>query len=146
MGEEAVQPQGIGGLGLADPPPAGWRLHLGLSTLWKDFEIEPGRVDLANRDALGHDPEYQLFARTQISLTERLALNVGLRWIGDVEAQPGIDSYVEADARLGFRLTDEVELYVAGSNLLHRTHAESDDDQRAQLAERSLLAGARVRF
>jgi len=124
----------------------GWRLHLGLSTLWKDFEIEPGRVDLANRDALGHDPEYQLFARTQISLTERLALNVGLRWIGDVEAQPGIDSYVEADARLGFRLTDEVELYVAGSNLLHRTHAESDDDQRAQLAERSLLAGARVRF
>lgn len=124
----------------------GWRLNLGLSTLWKDFELDPGRLDLAQGDSLGHDPEYQLFARSQLSLTDRLELNVGLRWIGDIEAQPGVDSYVEADARIGFRLTDNVELYLAGNNLLHRTHAESDDTDRAQLAARNLYAGARVRF
>ena len=44
------------------------------------------------------------------------------------------------------RLTEHVELFVAGNNLLHRTHAESNDPGRAQLAERSVYAGARLRF
>ena len=125
---------------------AWWRLSLGLSTLWKHFELEPGRVDLAARDSLGHDPNYQLFARSHFDLTERLALNAGLRWIGKIDGDPGIGDYVEADARLAYRLADNLELYVAGRNLLHRTHAESDDPQRAQLSQRSLYAGTRVTF
>jgi iron complex outermembrane receptor protein len=125
---------------------AWWRLNLGLATLWKDFEIATGRVDLAAGDSLGHDPEYQLLARSQMDLTDRLSLNLGLRWIGEIEATPGIGDYVEADGRLGYRVNDHLELFVAGRNLLHRTHAESDDFQRAQLAQRSLYAGTRVRF
>ena len=68
--------------------------------------------------------------------------------IGDLEAAsgPGLSSYVEADARLGWRISRHLELYLAGRNLLHRNHAESDDEQRGQLAERSLYAGARVTF
>ena len=123
-----------------------WRLNLGLATLWKHFEIAPGRVDLAGFDSLGHDPEYQLLGRSQMDLTDRLSLNLGLRWIGEIEATPGIGDYVEADGRLGYRVNDHLELYVAGRNLLHRTHFESDDFQRAQLAQRSLYAGTRVRF
>jgi len=123
-----------------------WRLSVGLSTLWKHFELEPGRTDLAARDSLGHDPNYQLFARSQFDFTERLSLNAGLRWIGEIDANPGVGDYVEADARLAYRLTDNLELYVAGRNLLHRSHAESDDPQRAQLPQRSLYGGARVTF
>ena len=125
-----------------------WRFSLGLATLWKDFELEPGRVDLAQRDSLGHDPNYQLLGRSHMNLTDRLDLNAGLRWIGALEpfAGPGIGNYVEADARLGYRVTDQVELFLAGRNLLHRNHAESDDPQRAQLAQRSLYAGTRIRF
>jgi iron complex outermembrane receptor protein len=125
-----------------------WRFSLGLATLWKNFELEAGRVDLAQRDALGHDPNYQLLGRSHMNLTDRLDLNAGLRWIGPLEpfAEPGIGDYVEADARLAYRVTDQVELFVAGRNLLHRTHAESDDVQRAQLAQRSLYAGTRIRF
>ena len=123
-----------------------WRLNLGAATLWKNFELEPGRIDLTNRDALGHDPEYQVLARSQMNLTDRLELNVGLRWIGEIDAVPGIGDYVEADGRLALRVSENLELYVAGRNLLHRTHAESDDTQRAQLAQRSLYAGTRVRF
>ena len=37
--------------------------------------------------------------------------------------------------------TDHVELFVAGNNLLHRTHAESNDANRGQLAERSVYVG-----
>ena len=39
---------------------------------------------------------------------------------------------------VAYRLTEAVELYVAGSNLLHATHLESNDPERAQLAQRSL--------
>ena len=125
-----------------------WRLDLGLSTLWKDFELEAGRVDLAAGDSIGHDPNYQLFARSHLELGERVRLNVGLRWIGDLESLsgPGIGDYVEADARLAFAVSDNLELYVAARNLLHEAHAESDDPQRAQLARRSVFAGTRVRF
>lgn len=123
-----------------------WRLNLGVATLWKNFEIEPGRVDLADFASLGQDPDYQLLARSHMNLTDRLQLNVGARWIGDLEPQPGIGSYVEADARLSYRVNEAVELYVAGQNLLHRNHLESDDAQRGQLAERSLHAGTRLRF
>jgi iron complex outermembrane receptor protein len=121
------------------------RLNLGASLLFKDFSEKPGVVDLAQRDSLGHDPNFQLFARAQVDVTDRLQLNAGLRYIDDLEPT-SIAGYVEADAALSFRLTEMVELYAAGRNLLHRTHLESDDPQRAQLAQRSVYAGARLRF
>jgi iron complex outermembrane receptor protein len=49
-----------------------WRVNLGLATLWKDFELKPGRIDLAAGDSLGHDPEYQLLARTQVDVARGL--------------------------------------------------------------------------
>lgn len=126
----------------------GWRASLGLATMWKDFELEAGRVDLAQGDSLGHDPDYQLLARTHVELTDRLQLDAGLRWVGDLESRsgPGIGDYVEADGRLAYRLGDGLELFLAGRNLLHRNHAESDDVQRAQRPQRSVFAGTRVRF
>jgi iron complex outermembrane receptor protein len=122
------------------------RINLGVATLWKDFEMAAGRTDLAAGDSLGHDPNYQLLGRGTFAFSDRLRLNAGLRWVGALSGSPGIDDYAEADARLGFDLNDHVELFVAGRNLLHARHAESDDPQRAQLPQRSLFAGARLRF
>ncbi|MGZ8360289.1 MAG: TonB-dependent receptor plug domain-containing protein [Allosphingosinicella sp.] len=123
-----------------------WRINLGLATLWKDFELKPGRVDLAAGDSLGHDPEYQLLARTQVEIVEGLAFNAGLRWVGALQSGPGIGDYVEADARLSFAVNEQLELYLAGRNLLHGRHLESDDVQRGQSPRRSLFAGTRVVF
>jgi iron complex outermembrane receptor protein len=125
------------------------RLNLGLSTLWKRFHLKPGHSDLAQRDELGHDPNLQLFARAELNPTDRLHLSVGVRRIGALDAsggEPPISSYVEADANLSYRLTDALELYAAGNNLLHDTHLESNDTSRVKLARRSIFAGARVRF
>ena len=123
-----------------------WRLNLGLSTLFKSFRQKPGHVDLAAGDAIGHDPEIQLFARSQLDLTSRLHVTAGLRFVGKIESDPPIGSYAEADAMIGYRLTERLELYASGTNLLHATHLESNDPQRAQLAQRSVLLGARMRF
>lgn len=123
-----------------------WRLNLGLSTLFKNFRVKPGHADLALRDSLGHDPDFQLFARSQVKLSDRLQANAALRYVGAIDSAPPIGAYVEADASLSYRLSDRVELYVAGRNLLHRAHVESNDPQRAQVAQRSISAGTRLRF
>jgi iron complex outermembrane receptor protein len=125
------------------------RVNLGLSTLWKDFHLKPGRTDLAQRDSLGHDPNLQLFARAEITPVDRVHFSVGIRRIGalnDSLSEPPIGSYVEADANLTFRVSDAIELYLAGNNLLHDTHLESTDRDRARLARRSVYFGTRLRF
>ena len=123
-----------------------WRLSLGAATIWKNFEVDAGAVDISGRAALGHDPTYQLLARTQIELAPRLQATLGARLIDEIETAPAIERYVEADARLAYRLNDAVELYVAGRNLIHRSHDESNDRNQAQLAQRSVFAGTRLRF
>ncbi|MEA3050988.1 MAG: iron complex outerrane recepter protein [Sphingomonadales bacterium] len=122
-----------------------WRASFGISTLHKDFRLKDGAVDLAARASLGADPDWQAVARTSLTLTKRLELDLGLRAADSLE-NPHIPGYAEADARLGWRFRDGLELYAAGTNLLHATHAESNDVKRAQLSRRSLYAGIRVRF
>lgn len=122
-----------------------WRASLGIATLHKDFRLKDGAVDLANRDSLGADPDFRIVARTEIDLTDRLHAALGVRAMDDLGAS-GLGGYVEADARLGWRLSDSVELYAAGSNLLHDRHVESNDDGRAQSVRRSVYLGTRLRF
>jgi iron complex outermembrane receptor protein len=122
-----------------------WRLSLGASALGKDFRLKNGAIDLANRASLGSDPDYQAIARSSMDLGERVQLDVSVRGLDDLE-ETGIGGYMEADARIAWRILDDVELYVAGQNLLHRTHLESNDPGRAFSIERSIYGGTRVRF
>jgi iron complex outermembrane receptor protein len=123
-----------------------WRLSLGLATIWKNFDVDPGATDISNRAALGNNPAYQLMARTQVELSPRLQATIGARLIDDIETAPAIEGYFEADARIAYRVNDTLELYLAGRNLLHRSHDESNDRNQAQLAKRSVFAGTRLRF
>jgi len=122
-----------------------WRASLGVAALNKDFRLKDGAVDLANRASLGADPDYQAVARSQLDLTGRLQLDLGLRAVDDLGSS-GLGGYVEADARLAFRVSDLIELYAAGSNLLHESHVESNDTTRAQRIRRSVYLGTRLRF
>ncbi len=122
-----------------------WRVRLGLATLGKDFEVRSGRTDLAGRSSLGNDPDYKLQLRSQMDLSPTVEFDFGMRAIDDLDA-PEVSGFVEADARLGWRVSKAVELYVAGTNLLHENHQESGDAGRGQLVERSVHAGTRLRF
>ena len=56
---------------------------------------------------------------------------------------PRVPAYTDADARFGWRAADRLELYVAGSNLLHDRRDESGDTDRGQLVRRTVWLGAR---
>ena len=122
-----------------------WRATVGIAALGKNFRLEDGAVDLAGRASLGADPDFQAILRSETDLTDRLQLDVRLRAVDDLGAT-GRGGYVEADARLAWRASDEIELYVAGTDLLHDSHVESIDPNRAQRVRRSVQLGTRLRF
>jgi iron complex outermembrane receptor protein len=123
-----------------------WRLFWGATRLWKDFEMKSGRTDLAREAALGDDPKWQVKAGTQADLTRGVQFALDARWVSKIKTAPRIPAYAEASARLGWAVNDTLELYVAGRNLLHKSHIESNDLNQGQRAQRSIVAGSRVRF
>jgi iron complex outermembrane recepter protein len=123
-----------------------WRVALGGSTLWKDLHDKPGHTELIPRNSLGNDPPWQVIGRSDFDLSSRLHLDLRARAVGPIRQAPRIDSYVEAGGQLSYDVAQRIELFVAGRNLLHRTHEESNDPDSAQLAKRMIWAGARARF
>ena len=122
-----------------------WRLSAGVATIDKDFELKPGRVDLENGISLGNDADVQARFRSQMNISSNVELDVMLRAV-DTLPDPHVDSYLEADARLAWRPSELVELFVAGRNLLHDRRDESGDAERGALLPRSVIAGTRLTF
>ena len=122
-----------------------WRASLGGTTLWKDLRDKNGRRDLIPRNSIGADAEWQLTARSQLAIGSRLQLVLDGRAVGALRQGLGSGSYVEAGGQLSYLIRPELQLVVAGRNLLHRTHSESNDPA-SQLATRSIYGGLRSRF
>jgi iron complex outermembrane receptor protein len=122
-----------------------WRLSAGVSTLEKDFEVKPGATDIAGLASIGDDPRYQVLLRSQADLTEAVELDVRLRAVDELDAS-GLDGYVEADARLGWRMNEDVELAVTAQNLLDDHKLETADPARRRAFGRSVYANLRWSF
>ena len=122
-----------------------WRVKAGANLLDKDFHTKKGVTDIAALGAVGSDPSYQFQLRSQMDPTPRLSIDAGLRAVDGLR-NPSIPAYVEADARVGWRVARAIELYVAGQNLLHKRHRESNDTDQGQAVARTVYAGARLRL
>jgi len=100
-----------------------WRLSAGFSTLRKELRLKSGSMDVFGLAYAGNDPEYQAQLRTSVDLTRALQFDAGLRAVDDL-ASPVVPGYVEADARLAWRVSESTELSVSGANLLESQHPE----------------------
>jgi len=120
-----------------------WRLSAGVSTLTKDYDSTSTLEDISGLVSVGDDPDYQVTVRSQHDLTDALELDIRLRAVDDLAA---VDGYVEADARLGWRLTDQLELSVTGRNLIEDRRVETGDPVRGRAFGRSIFGALQVRF
>jgi iron complex outermembrane receptor protein len=101
-----------------------WRLSAGFNALKKDFTLEPTAVLVALDQHQGNDPRYQASLRSYMSLTDDISLYLAVRGVDDLP-NPTVPGYVEADARVAWRVAPPLELALTGSNLLHDRHPES---------------------
>jgi iron complex outermembrane receptor protein len=79
-----------------------------------------------------------------MDLPHATTLYVGLRHIGGLD-DVDVPAYFEADVRLAWRATRNLELSLAGLNLVHRFHAEASAPPIHEIP-RSVYAGLRWNF
>jgi len=101
-----------------------WRLSGGYSLLRMDIELGddalPGTQTTYTE---GKSPEQMAFLHSSWALPGNVDVDAVLRY---VDALPAIDvdAYTELDARVAWRPTQDLELFVVGQNLLEAQHAE----------------------
>jgi iron complex outermembrane receptor protein len=120
-----------------------WRISAGLSTLEKNFAADAGSLDISGLASVGDDPGYQALLRSEMQLSDKLELDLRLRAVDELA---NTDAYVEADARLGWRLTDTLEMSITGQNLIGDRRVETGDPVRRRAFGRSVHAALRVSF
>jgi iron complex outermembrane recepter protein len=106
-----------------------WSLHAGYNFLEESLHVKAGQFDLSNARNETADPKHQASLRTSIDLSERVEFDAGLRWVGKLPNNDGqtpgsVPAYVDLDMRIAWHLGNQLELSVAGQNLLHRQHPE----------------------
>lgn len=122
-----------------------WRLDLGVANIHKDFQLKPGALDISNLASVGDDPEWQVLVGSRTQLTDALELDVRLRAVDDLPVAD-IDGYVEANVRLGYRLSNGVEIALIGSDLLNDERLETGDTARRRVFGRSVSVALRAGF
>jgi iron complex outermembrane receptor protein len=100
-----------------------WRLNAGFNALHEDLRFKPGSLDVMGLAAHGDDPDGQFSLRSSMNLGENWMLDVGVRGVGALP-DPKVPAYVELDARLGWNVSKNFEVSIAGFNLLDASHPE----------------------
>jgi hypothetical protein len=105
-----------------------------------------GPIRPCQAGSAGRRSRWQIKAGTQIDIGNDVQLAVNGRWVGAIDTLPRIPSYFEASGRVAWAVSEQIELFIAGRNLLNGTHLESNDLNQGQRPQRSIYAGSRLRF
>jgi iron complex outermembrane receptor protein len=121
-----------------------WRLGAGFTTLRQRLRFKPGASGLLGVSQAGDDPNHHGFIRSSMNFADRWTLDADLREVGALP-DPKVPGYVELDARLGWEVSDNVELALSGFNLLHPWHQEYVFPGSDRIG-RSVSLDARLKF
>ena len=80
-----------------------------------------GSTDEDRRNRERSAPNQQFGLRSSFDFSDHASLDTQLRYVGEIE---GVRAWLEADIRLSWRPTEQLELALVGQNLLHGQHPE----------------------
>jgi iron complex outermembrane receptor protein len=104
---------------------SGWRLNATYSWLNMDLRLENGSTDSTSQGAEDASPVNKAAIWSAHNFGNNLQFDAALRYVGDIEVSGvSVDSYIEADLRLGWEARPGLELSIIGQNLLNSHHAE----------------------
>ncbi|MGN6514314.1 MAG: TonB-dependent receptor plug domain-containing protein [Rhizomicrobium sp.] len=121
-----------------------WKLSAGVNFLSEKMKFKPGASGILGDSQQGDDPHHQAFLRSSMLLSDSVTFDLDCRYVGQLP-KPHVPGYVELNSRLGWMVTDRLELSLSGFNLLHAHHREftvplADD------VKRSFFIDARWKF
>ena len=103
----------------------GWRLNASYSWLDTQLRLVNGSTDAFSKGAEDASPVNKAAVWSALDFGNNLQFDAALRYVGNVTVTGvKIDSYVEADLRLGWEAKPGLELSLIGQNLLNSRHAE----------------------
>ena len=123
-----------------------WRLEAGYTFL--KLRLDAASESQDTSDGADEDPEHQVFLRSSMDLPWKLELDVGCRYVSRIRGL-GIGSSVQADARLSYRPTKNLEFAVVGQGVLHdrlQEYAPTWIHTQRTEAERGVYASVTLRF
>jgi iron complex outermembrane receptor protein len=127
-------------------PLRNWRLSGGGVLQRIDTGLKAGSRDVSSGSGLAtNDPRSYFTLRSSHDLARNLQADLALRYVGSLPA-PAVPAYRELDARLAWQARPELELALAGRNLLHRDHVEFGQPGMRQLLERTVMLSAALSF
>ena len=89
-----------------------------------DLNKRPGSTDTTSINSIeGSNPHHKVVVKSGLTLPGGLEFSQTYRYVSALPSQR-VGSYHTIDTRLGWRLTDHVELSVVGQNLLQPHHPE----------------------
>jgi iron complex outermembrane receptor protein len=86
----------------------------------------------------GANPEHMASVGVYATLPHNLEMHLIGRYIGEL-SDPLVDEYVEAGARIGWRVTPDFSIGIRGENLLHARHAEFPSAPQREMPRRAEL-------
>jgi outer membrane receptor protein involved in Fe transport len=104
-----------------------WRLSAGFNRLRQSLHLTPYSIDVgAVQSTEGANPARWGIVRSSLDIGPRTQFDLTMRYVGAL-AQPAVPSYTALDLRLGWKLRPNVDLSIAGQNLLGSGHGEFTD-------------------
>jgi iron complex outermembrane recepter protein len=121
-----------------------WRLSPGIRTVHENLEFKPGSSTLLGVAQAGNDPSYQAMLTSSMDLPSHLTFDASLRYISDFP-QPALPGYYDLMARIGWRVSNALELSLDGYNLLHARQFQYPAPNGEYIL-RSVMAEVRCKF
>lgn len=100
-----------------------WRLSAGLNLMHQDRKFKPASSQLGGLAGAGDDPDHQAWLRSSMVLSPAVNFDADLRFIGALP-DPQVAAYEELNLRLGWKVSDSIEVSLSAFNLLHPQHLE----------------------
>ncbi|HTC62006.1 MAG TPA: TonB-dependent receptor [Candidatus Saccharimonadales bacterium] len=122
-------------------PASFWTLKGSYSFLHMVLKKNPGSLDIGSAPGIvGASPQNQVMTQSSLDLPKRVTFDLTFRYVSALPAF-AIHAYSTADARLGWKVGNHLELSAVGSNLFQPYHVEYASDPGPNVAIRRNVYG-----
>ncbi len=125
-----------------------WKLAGSYTFFQMQLHLDADSTDVLSEDKEGRAPHNQFNVRSYLNITDALQFDTMVYYVDNLSGFD-VDNYLRLDARLGWKINDQVELSLVGQNLIDNQHQEFVDNSSQNVStemQRGVYARLSLRF